>query len=202
MIKKIKKVIFLFLIKLVESFQAKKKLYKKKELISQFKNVGVSFRVSKDFTVINPKYIEIGNNFTCKERFRIEAIDNYNIQTFTPHIKIGNNVSFNTDIHIGCIDSIEIGDNCLFASRIYISDHDHGNATSEMINIAPAKRPLISKGKVVIKNNVWIGEGVSILSGVTIGENVIVGTNSVVTKNVPSNTVVVGVPAKIIKIIN
>ena len=63
----------------------------------------------------------------------------------------------------------------------------------------PLERPLISKGAVVIENNVWVGEGVVIMPGITIGENSIIGANSVVTKDVPKNTVVGGVPAKILK---
>ncbi len=59
----------------------------------------------------------------------------------------------------------------------------------------------MSKGAVIIKDNVWVGEGVAILSGVTIGENAIIATNAVVTKDVPANSVVGGIPAKIIKII-
>jgi acetyltransferase-like isoleucine patch superfamily enzyme len=51
------------------------------------------------------------------------------------------------------------------------------------------------------KKNAWIGGFVRILPGVTIGENAIVGTGSVVTKDVPDNTVVVGVPAKAVKTI-
>ena len=200
MFKNIKKSIFIFMLDLFESFQISKALYEKKHILSQLKKVGMGFKISKDYTFVNPKYIEIGDDFKCKERFRIEAIDSYNNQLFTPNIKIGNNVSFNTDIHIGCIKYIEIGDNCLFASRIYITDHDHGDTSKEMTIIAPDKRPLISKGPVIIKKNVWVGEGVTILSGVTIGENSIIGTNAVVTKDIPSNCVVGGIPAKIIKI--
>ncbi|MBQ7479488.1 MAG: transferase [Selenomonadaceae bacterium] len=55
--------------------------------------------------------------------------------------------------------------------------------------------------EIRIKKNAWIGARVSILPGVTIGENAIVGTGSVVTKDVPDNAVVVGVPAKIVKMI-
>ena len=53
--------------------------------------------------------------------------------------------------------------------------------------------------KPTIKSNVDIGTGVVILGAVVIGENSIVGANSVVTKDVPPNSIVVGVPAKVIK---
>ena len=171
-------------------------------LKKKFKTIGHNFKLMNNYTIMNPQYIEIGNNFSAGNRLRIEAWDKYREHNFTPNIKIGNNVVFNTDIHIGCINSIEIGDNCLFASRIYITDHHHGEPTPEMLKLPPIDRPLISKGAVIIKNNVWIGEGVAIMPNVTIGENSIIATNAVVTKDVPANCVVAGIPAKIIKNIN
>ena len=169
------------------------------EVKRKFKNVGANFKIKKDYSVYNPHYIEIGVDFKALERFRIEAIDRFGNQFFSPSIKIGNNVSFNTDIHIGCINSIIIGDNCLFASRIFLSDHDHGETTEQMLKLSPMERPLKSKGPIVIKNNVWVGEGVSIMSNVTIGENSVIAANAVVTKDVPPNCVAAGIPAKIIK---
>jgi acetyltransferase-like isoleucine patch superfamily enzyme len=65
----------------------------------------------------------------------------------------------------------------------------------------PINRPLISKGPVIIEDNVWIGEGVCITPNVRIGKNAIVGANAVVTKDVPPNTVVAGVPARVIKLL-
>ena len=52
---------------------------------------------------------------------------------------------------------------------------------------------------IVIKRNAWIGAAATILPGITIGENAIVAAGSVVTKDVPSNTIVAGVPAKHVK---
>ncbi|MBY0487468.1 MAG: acyltransferase [Flavobacteriaceae bacterium] len=195
MIRTIKNKILKYLFSHFEQFEQNKKT----ALVAKFKQVGKNFQIGKDFSVHNPKYMEFGTDFSALERFRIEAWDYFQGQNFTPKIKIGNNVIFNTDIHIGCINQIEIGDNCLFASRIYITDHHHGDTSEGMIAIIPAKRPLISKGAVKIENNVWVGEGVVIMPGVTIGENSIIGANSVVTKSVPKNSVFAGIPAKFIK---
>jgi len=192
-----KKLILNLFIRLLE-FKKKVELVKLKE---RFKNLGSNFKLKKDFTFYNPQYMEIGNDFKAGERFRIEAIDRFGDQKFIPVIKIGNNVNFNTDIHIGCINSITIGDNCLFASRIFISDHNHGDTTEQMIKMSPMLRPLISKGPIVIKNNVWIGEGVAIMDNVSIGDNSIIAANAVVTKNIPPNCVAAGIPAKVIKVI-
>lgn len=195
MINKIKQKIFIA----YERFLKSKQQSELNALKNSFKAVGNNFSLMKEYWVKNPQYITIGDNFFAGSRFRIEAWDKYAKDTFTPNITIGNNVIFNTDIHIGCINSIQIGDNCLFGSRIYITDHHHGEATVQMLNIPPKDRPLISRGPVVIKNNVWVGEGVAIMPNVTIGENSIIATNAVVTKDVPANCVVAGVPAKVIK---
>lgn len=61
------------------------------------------------------------------------------------------------------------------------------------------KHNLEKRKKVVIENDSWIGTGVIILPGVTVGEGAVCGAGSVVTKDVPPNTIVAGVPAKIIR---
>ena len=65
--------------------------------------------------------------------------------------------------------------------------------------ILPADRKIVSKGDVEIGENVWIGENACILSGVHIGKGCIIAANAVVTKDVPSFSLVAGVPAKVIK---
>lgn len=174
---------------------------KLKHLKKRFKKAGPGFSLGKDYFVLNPQYISLGDGFSARERFRIEAVDKYGDQVFTPSIEIGSNVIFNTDIHIGCTDRISIGNNVLFASRIYITDHQHGGPDAEALQLPPAKRRLVSKGPVVIKDNVWVGEGVAIMPGVTIGENCIIATNAVVTKDIPANSVAAGIPATVIKVI-
>lgn len=199
MIKQIKLKIKDNLFKYFEAYLKNKEHIENKILKNSFKKLGDNFTIGKDYIVKNPEYIEIGENFVALDRFRIEAWDKYLSQDFKPLIKIGNNVIFNTDIHIGCINSIVIGDNCLFGSKIYITDHHHGDASLEALKLPPKDRGLVSKGAVIIKNNVWVGEGVGIMPNVTIGENSIIAMNAVVTKDVPPNCVVAGVPASIIK---
>ena len=202
MIRKIKNKIINYLFLRIEELQKKKSKEEFETIKKQFKKVGLNFGLGKDYNILNPQHIVFGDNFWASHRLRIEAISEYETEKFSPNIKIGNDVNFGTDVHIGCIDSIEIGDNCLFASRIYVTDHDHGSTNLKSLVLPPTKRELTSKGPVCIKNNVWVGDGVAILSGVIIGENAIIATNSVVTRDVPANSVVGGIPAKIIKIID
>lgn len=170
--------------------------------LQNFKSIGEDCYFHPNSVILNSQYISVGHNFRASWNLRIEAIDQYKGQKFSPQLKIGNNVSFNTDVHIGCIQHVQIGDNCLLASRIFISDHEHGDTSFDSLLLAPAKRPLKSKGPVIIGDNCWIGEGVAILSGVTIGRNSIIATNSVVTKDIPEFCIAAGIPARVIKNIN
>lgn len=143
--------------------------------------------------------IYIGNHFGARSNLRIEAISNYRDCNYSPKIEIGDNVHIESNCHIGCIKSVKIGNGCLIASRVFITDHFHGNIAKEEFVLPPLLRPLFSKGPVIIGNNVWIGEGAVILPGVTIGDNAIIGANSVVTHNIPLNSVIGGIPGRILK---
>ena len=65
----------------------------------------------------------------------------------------------------------------------------------------PADRASMIAHPITVGKNVWIGSHATILSGVTIGDNSVVAAGAVVTKSVPANTVVAGVPARIVKTI-
>lgn len=117
-------------------------------------------------------------------------------------IVIGNDVQINDYVHIAAVEAVSIGSGSLIASRVFISDHNHGlfhgNAPEDGPEIAPAKRPL-NVNPVRIGKNVWIGEQVCILPGVTIGDGAVIGAGSVVTRDVPSACVVAGNPARILR---
>lgn len=133
------------------------------QLRKQFKNIGTtSIFPFIDYEVLGPQYIEIGEGCSFGRRFRLCVYDKYVNQTFHPRISIGNGVHIGNDCHIGCIDSIKIGNGVLMASRITILDHFHGYINESDLFTPPSKRPLSSK-PVVIGNDVWIGEGVAIM---------------------------------------
>lgn len=143
------------------------------------------------------KAIQYGIGFTTGYNCRIEINGKIN----GIKLKIGNNCVIGDYNHIVANYSVTIGDNVLLASRVFITDSNHGAYNGENQSSpeeAPNVRPIIY-APVVIGNNVWIGENVSIMAGVHIGNGSVIGANSVVTKDVKANTIVVGTPAKPIK---
>jgi acetyltransferase-like isoleucine patch superfamily enzyme len=168
---------------------------------ARFATCGAGFYLEAPYTIRGHQYIHIGNNFQSYSGLRLEAYDSYNGTRFTPEICIGDNVAFNFDCHIGCIHRVVIGNNVLMASKIFITDHFHGEVNAAVLDTPPAKRELYAKGAVIIEDNVWIGEGVVIMPGVTIGKNSIVGANAVVTKSFPENAVIAGNPAQLLRLI-
>lgn len=146
-------------------------------------------------------FIDFGEGLTTGIGCRIEAIS---CSSKGKLIKFGKFVQINDYVHIGAIEKIIIGNNVLIASRVFITDHNHGSYGGHEHTdprIPPIQRDWNSK-PVIINDNVWIGESVSIMPGVIIGEGAIIGANSVVTKNIPDFSIAVGVPAKVIKVFN
>lgn len=149
------------------------------------------------------KYMEIGSLRMGRYNW-LEIVTGYKGQQENPLLKIGNNVSLSFKCHIGCAKYVEIGDNCVFGSNVYLTDHNHGWYRGENqsdISVPPVQRDLGCE-EVVLGKNVWVGENVVILPGSHIGDNAIIGANSVVHGDIPANTIAVGSPAKVVKMWN
>ena len=107
------------------------------------------------------------------------------------NITIGSDCFFNFGITILDSYEVEIGNRVFIAPQVVIAPVTHPLKASERKN-------LMGK-KIVIEDDVWIGAGAVIFPGVTLHKGAIIGAGSVVRKSVSENTVVAGVPAKIIK---
>lgn len=139
------------------------------------------------------------------------------------------NVGFNTNIwqYVVVLSNAVIGDNCNICAHCFIeNDVNIGNNVTvkcgvylwdgitieDNVQIGPSvtftndKYPRAKKKfnlqRTLIKKNASIGAGSIILGGVTIGENAMIGAGSLVTKDIPSNELWVGSPAKFVKIID
>ncbi|WP_120274481.1 DapH/DapD/GlmU-related protein [Mangrovibacterium diazotrophicum] len=111
-----------------------------------------------------------------------------NIGQFT---RIGKNVYINHLCSMLDMGTITIEDDVLIGPKVNILTEEHP--------VNPKERKALSVKPVVIKRNAWIGAAATILPGVTVSENSIVAAGAVVNRDVPANTVVAGVPAKVIK---
>jgi len=134
----------------------------------------------------NPKRITIGDNFKIWHR-SFFAVGN-------GKIKLGSNGHLGVDVYINASQgNVIIGNYVAIAPKTQIysySDHyEPGRLIGEIHKI----------GDVIIENNVLIGSGTIILPGITIHEGAIIASGSVVTKDIPSFTIVGGIPAKELK---
>lgn len=164
------------------------------------KSCDKSVRFAKIGSLISPQCISVGANTYIGAYSDIAAWPKHKTQKEDPEIIIGTNCSIGAYNHITCTNKIIIGDGFLSGKWVTITDNNHGNTSKENLLLRPSKRPITSKGPVIIGRNVWIGDKSTILSGITIGESAVIGANSVVTKDVPPYAVVAGNPAKVINL--
>lgn len=107
------------------------------------------------------------------------------------NITIGKNVFLNTSCHFQDQGGITIGDGTLIGHNVVLATLNH--------NEDPARRSETIPSPIIIGKNVWIGANATITPGVTIGDGTIVAAGSVVTRDVPPDTIVGGVPAKVLR---
>lgn len=105
------------------------------------------------------------------------------------NITVGRNVFINSGCRFQDWGGITIGSGALIGHNVVIATINHGIPVAQRHDNNPAP--------VSIGENVWIGSNATILPGVTIGDGAIVGAGAVVTKDVPENSVAVGVPARV-----
>ncbi len=110
---------------------------------------------------------------------------------FGKNISLGKNVFINAGCKFQDQGGIYIDDGALIGHNVVLATLNH--------DIAPEKRQQLHPKPIRIGKNVWIGANVTVCAGVTIGDNAVVAAGAVVVKDVESNTVVGGVPAKMIK---
>ena len=110
------------------------------------------------------------------------------------NIHIGKNVFLNMGCKFQDQGGIFIGDGALIGHNVVLATLNHAQSPSDRASMIPAP--------IHIGKNVWIGANATVLPGVTIGDGAIVAAGAVVAKDVPENTIVGGVPARIIRTIS
>ena len=107
-------------------------------------------------------------------------------------IRVGRKVFINQCCTIYDMGGVDIGDLVMIGPNVNIITAGHPLAPAE-------RRAYIDAKPIVIERNVWIATAATLLGGVTVGENSVVGAGAVVTRDVPANSFVAGVPAKVIR---
>ncbi len=137
-------------------------------------------------------------------------------------LELSKNLSMGANCEIGSYSKIkssagklEIGDNTEIANYVFIASDEGGVSIGQYCMIGPSvsiignsynyddlNKPTLLQGKtskgIKIGNNVWLGSGVTVLDGSQIGDGSIVSSNSVVSGHIPENSIVNGVPGKVI----
>jgi acetyltransferase-like isoleucine patch superfamily enzyme len=142
---------------------------------------GVSLEIGRDATLSLGRWSWLGHG--CK------------IRVHEGECSIGAKTVLGQECTISTFQHVSIGRECILADRVMLIDFDHG--------VVEVERPIrvqgIYKRDVRVGHNVWVGYGACFLRGTTVGDNCVVGTNSVVTRDVPSDAVVAGVPARVLR---
>ena len=137
--------------------------------------------------------VELGDNVGIGAYCRLIISTSFN--NLGSHIKIGHNVGIGEFAYLGGAGGLEIGNDCIIGQYLscHPENHNYENP-DELIRYQGTTRKGINIG-----NNCWIGSKVTILDGVTIGDNCVIAAGAVVTKSMPSNSIIGGVPAKVLK---
>ena len=152
----------------------------------KFRSVGKRCVMKKPMLLTNVHNVSFGDKVYILPGLRMQTLEKFGDQVFTPHIEVGNNVLMNQNIHIYCGEHIKIHDNVSIGAGTMINDCTHGYADLK----APiADQPLSTK-PIEIGENTMIGNNVLILPGVKIGRNCYIGGNTVISKSVPDYAIV------------
>jgi acetyltransferase-like isoleucine patch superfamily enzyme len=176
-----------------KAFQKFEEFYVNHFLRPHFESIG------KSFFIVKPWHVEVfGSPIVIGDYANVIASThrkvNFSVWSDKEDrkgIKIGNYCLICPGVRMASASEISVGDNCMIASGVYITDSDWHDIYNR---ISPG-----TATPVRIEPNVWVGDSAIICKGITIGENSIVGTGAVVTSSVPPNTIAAGNPARVVK---
>ncbi len=154
-----------------------------------FKHFGNMSYIGKPLYIEGKRKISVGNRTRIFPGIRMEAIKNGSIV-------IGSNTVMEQNVHIISMDSeLTIGNDVTIAPNVFITNvnHDYKDIEKSVMNQGHIVK------ETVIGDGCFIGYGAAIQAGTILGKHCIVGTNAVVRGTFPDYSVIVGVPARVIK---
>lgn len=137
-----------------------------------------------------PHQVSLGNDCTLEHGcyFKFDGVYRPG-----PLLVFGDNVFIGVGCEFNIRARLEVGANCLIASRCYFVDHDHGFSTR---TIPMGEQTDGIEAPIVLEQDVWLGANVVVLKGVRIGQGAIIAAGSVVNKSVGAFEIWAGVPAR------
>ncbi len=161
-----------------------------------FGSFGSGSYLHKPLLLFSTQYIYIGRNTTFRQGARLETVRTS--PTRTPELRIGDNTSFEQNVHIICHNRVTIGSNVTVAPSCSIMDTSHSfEQADEYTKIGDLVDD--DDAEVEIGDGCWIGTGVTILRNVKIGQRCVIGAHSVVRSDIPDGCIAAGIPARVIR---
>ena len=147
-------------------------------------------------SLMNERFIEIGENTMIGPHVALSAGMAPGQECLSPPVvRIGDRCLIGRGSGIVGHFSIDIGDDVWTGHHVYITDQNHGYDNVDI----PISQQSMPEKPVRIGSGSWLGHGTVVLPGADIGEHVVIGANSVVTGIIPSFSVAVGAPARVVK---
>ena len=148
-----------------------------------------------DYSYLNcysKKGVHIGNNVSIREFAWLQLTSRLDNPGET--IVIGDDTYIGPRVNLGAAATVEIGSRCQIGANVsFIAESHSFEEFGEIFNQG------VTRKGIKVGNDCWIGNGVTILDGVIIGSGTVIGAGSVVTKDIPSQSVALGIPARVIR---
>lgn len=147
--------------------------------------------------IVGGRYVSIGKRCFFGSGLTLSVRDEYLGVRHTPSFTVGDRTMLGRDLLVACTHAIRIGSAVTISDRVYIGDSHHGY---EDVDVAVLDQPMRGQAAVTIGDGCFIGVGAAILPGVRLGNGCVVAPNAVVTRSFDANTILLGNPAKPIRV--
>ena len=168
----------------------------------------------QDVVISHRRFISIGSGSTLGRGVKVDGLSkcgvklgvNVNLGDYTiinctgslsqlgEGVTIGNNVGIGPFSYIGAAAGINIGDNCIMGTNIGFYAENHNYDKLDLL----IKDQGVRREGIRVGANCWVGSNAIFLDGCDVGEGCVIGAGSVVNKVIPKNSVIAGIPARII----